>query len=186
MPNTNTIARLYRRYSKVLIAYALRFLPQEEAEDAVHDMFSALLTRQADLMQADSAVTAYLFRAVRSRCLDRLKHRRVVAGYERQPHDELVDDMEQTLFDAEIYAELFRQIDRLPERQRQTLLNAFEGKTNMEIALAMNVGIETVKNQKHKAIVRLREMLKNSNAVTLFLLTIFSSIYAHLFIRELS
>lgn len=173
MTTSINIDRLYRRYCKVLTAYAMRFLSQEEAEDAVHDVFSFLLTHSFS-DNGDAGVTSYLFRAVRNRCLDQLKHQRVMQDYERNAVEEPAEEMEQTLFNAEAYAEVFRQIDHLPDRQRQTILIAFEGKTNMEIALTMNVGIETVKSQKHKAIVRLRELLKDKGLITLFALSVFS------------
>ena len=71
---------------------------------------------------------------------------------------------EQTLEDdsvqkEEIYRELYIAIDRLPEREREVLLLALEGKSNQEIAEQLELSVLTIKTHKKNAYNRLRERL---------------------------
>lgn len=166
----------YERFHRPLIAYAMSFLPQEEAEDVVHEVFSRVL---AGGMQFGSEREArnFLYLSVRNKCLDTLKHKAVVRGFIAEASQTMDRDTEDEIFAGEIYARLFANIDSLPRRQRETMLQFCEGKSNAEIAVAMNVSLDTVKNQKFKAIATLKKLLKNRELliVAMLQLTVFNA-----------
>lgn len=145
-----------------MVNYAITFLSsQEDAEDVVQETFVRLWQRQ-DTTYGEDGFLRMLHTSVRNRCLDRLKHKAVERAYSSYASLETEEDFEEAIFAAEIYSRLLREIDRLPERQRQTMRLVCEGKSNAEIAEAMSVGIETVKNQKYKAMATLKKTLGRS------------------------
>lgn len=154
------ISRTYLLYCKQLKAYAMTFISYEEAEDVVQEVFSRLLVSKAEF-NTERELRNYLYLSVRNKCLDALKHKAVVREFINEASQNIDSDTEDEMFAGEIYARLFSHIDSLPRRQRETLLQMCEGKSNAEIAVAMNVSMETVKNQKYKAILTLKNLLKD-------------------------
>lgn len=154
------VSRTYQLYCRQLKAYAMTFLSREEAEDVVQEVFSRLLVSKAEF-STERELRNYLYLSVRNRCLDALKHKAVVREFINEASQNIDSDTEDEMFAGEIYARLFTHIDSLPRRQRETMLQVCEGKSNAEIAMAMNVSLETVKNQKYKAILALKSLLKD-------------------------
>ena len=71
----------------------------------------------------------------------------------QEPHlDEIVR--------AEVMGELHHAVDKLPERARQIITETYlNGKTNQEVADEMGLSLQTVKNQKLRALSLLRKDL---------------------------
>lgn len=134
------------------------FLSKEEAEDVVHEVFSHILSRKIEFV-GRTEMRNMLYLSVRNKCIDTLKHKAVVRGFVMEATQTIDIDTQDDIFAGEIYSRLFAHIDALPKRQRETLLQYCEGKSNAEIAMAMNVSLETVKNQKYKAILTLKTLL---------------------------
>ena len=70
-----TYKALFRRYYPNLIFYATRLVGEEEAEDVVQDVFVELWKRK-DTIEIGDQIQAFLYRAVYTRPLNVLKHRR--------------------------------------------------------------------------------------------------------------
>lgn len=153
------------------MAYAMRFLSKEEAEDVVQDVFSMYISKDI-AERGRKELRNFLYLSVRNKCLDVLKHRTVVREFIAEASQTIDRDTEDDMFAGEVYARLFSQINKLPRRQRETMLQTCEGKSNAEIAMTMNVSMETVKNQKYKAIVALREMLKDKVLIITFFVSL--------------
>lgn len=168
------ISRIYQDFHRQLIAYAISFLPKEEAEDVVHDVFSHIISDNVTFPGRKEARN-FLYLSVRNKCLDIIKHKAVVRNFVSESSHTMDRDTQDEIFAGEIYARLFKHIDTLPRRQRDTLLHYCEGKSNAEIALSMNVSLDTVKNQKYKAIATLKNVLGKSLTV------LFIMLYAKLF-----
>jgi RNA polymerase sigma-70 factor (ECF subfamily) len=68
-------AEAYRRYRTRLFQYALSLVRSRmEAEDVVHDVFVGL-AKQAGGGRGPRELSAYLYAAVRNRCVDRLRRK---------------------------------------------------------------------------------------------------------------
>ena len=76
------------------------------------------------------------------------------------------DDVEDVDFYQAVEEELIRKlhvvIDQLPEQRKNILLLSIDGLTVQEIADQVNISINTVKTQKKRAYVFLKENLKQS------------------------
>lgn len=98
----------------------------------------------------------YLYNSVRNASLDYLKHKNIEGSYlqkmlDAHPVYRTGEEDEEGFFSEEVYRQLFETIDALPERCREVFLMYMEGKKNEEVATALHVSIETVKNPKEKS-----------------------------------
>lgn len=165
--NEDVFQEMYDTYYRVMVCHAMKYVTvQEQAEDIVQETFLKLWTSKAAINDQNSFLRM-LHVSVRNRCLDYLKHQAVERSFSANATPESESSVEESIFAAEIYGRLMREIDSLPSRQRDTMLLVCEGKTNAEIAEAMSVGMETVKNQKYKAMQALK---KKFSETTLMLL----------------
>jgi RNA polymerase sigma-70 factor, ECF subfamily len=70
-------ARLYDRYSGLLLAVGIRMLGRAEAEDVLHDVFVEVWKRAGDFDPSRGSARGWLAMRMRSRCLDRKKSPRL-------------------------------------------------------------------------------------------------------------
>ena len=158
--NEEGFREVYDMYYRPMVLYAVRFVRVEEvAEDIVQEVFIRLWLRRQDI-DGDDGLARILHISVRNGCLDYLKHLSVERAYTSGAALETEDDLENAIFAAEIYARLFSEIDQLPSRQRDTMRLVCDGHTNAEIAETMAVSMDTVKNQKYKALAALRKAFR--------------------------
>lgn len=157
--------RLYHTYYKALLSYAVSLLSSTDAaEDVVQEAFTAIWERGGQSFDNISHVKRFLYLFVRNKCVDTLRHRKIMDDYASSLTDSgrKLSDEEKDLFTEDIYVQLFNMIDKLPDRQREVFLLYMKGKTNKEIAEALNVSVETVKTQKRRGKEYLKENLSLS------------------------
>ena len=135
---------VFRNYYRQLCLYALHYLQDVElVEDVVQDCFLRLL----ELAETPRDVRAWLYTAVRNRCIDQLRRRPVVgsAVADSTLLDGLTDEEAQERSVSE--ARLWAAVDALPSRQREVLLLAKrDGLTYREIAQRLAISEKTVEN----------------------------------------
>lgn len=165
--DSTDLKSLYKKYFRVLTAYAMKIVRDEhEAEDIVQEVFARLWARREKLYDHYSLMTL-IYTSVRNLAIDRVKHQAVEKAYQEGVSMEAATDLEAEMFAGEVYTRLFEYIDRLPCRQRTTILLAMEGKKNAEIAEEMQLSVETVKRHKHSAIETLREVFRREQQLAL-------------------
>ena len=158
---------LFRNYYRPLCLYALHYLKDVEAvEDVVQDCFVRMLESDEE----PSNARAWLYTAVRNRCIDVLRRNTPVVGG-LQPEgldgvsssDFLPHDLDGAISDEEaqersdVEAALWEAIDALPQRCREIfLLSKRDGLTYSEIAQRLGLSQKTVEHQISKALHRLR------------------------------
>jgi RNA polymerase sigma-70 factor (ECF subfamily) len=149
-------AELYRMYQDRLYHYALGLLRSPEpAEDALHDVFVALV-RPAARGNVPGNVSAYLYAAVRHRCFDMMSRRGEVSAESLDP--ELLaappGDMER----IEQRQAIYRMLSALPDDQRETvILRIFHQIDFREIAGLQGVPLSTALSRYHYALKSLRK-----------------------------
>jgi RNA polymerase sigma-70 factor (ECF subfamily) len=156
----DALARLYDRYSPVLLAVAARILGERrEAEDLLHDVFLEVWRQAADYDDTRGTVRSWILVRLRSRALDRRKS----AGATRvvSIETERALDLRQASGDDPSLApdrtKLRRVLATLPEEQRTVLeLGYFEGLSSSEIATRIDAPIGTVKSRVAAALAKLR------------------------------
>ena len=156
---TDDLQSIYDEYSGPLYWYALALVERaDEAEDVVHDVFAALLSRRAS--PAITQLRAYLFTAVRRRALKLRNRRRAEAP---APHRELVSWVSSES-DPDVAIDLDRALKELPVEQREIIvLKAVEGMTFREIATLLRIPQNTAASRYRLALSKLRLSLEGGD-----------------------
>ncbi len=158
---------LFDTYYTKLFLYAKSYVENEkEAEDIVQDLFFHLWEKRKDIV-IFSSVSAYFFRAIHNRCIQYLRHKKVVQGYEER-HLFKIKETE-TLYKSstdfsfssvqikEIQQILNKVYDDLPEKTREVFrLSREESKSHKDIALALDMSVKSVEYYITKALKNFR------------------------------
>ena len=164
---------IYELYAKRLLAYCLQYTKlTADAEDIVQGMFVKLWMRRQDIKQKNS-VKALLFTMSHNAVIDAYRHRLFSPMYEEYI-DYKVSSEGLTSEEIE-YEEFVLRIEnilkQMPETQQTAIrMSKFQGMHNAEIAKALNLSEQTVKNAVSTGMKILRKKL---GLLTLFLVMLF-------------
>ncbi len=157
-------SEIYVRSHSKLVRFASDFLPySEDAENIVQDTFVELLKNQERLNEINN-INAYLFRLVRNRCLDFLKHMVHEKAYEShvtmeyKAKEGVLEMMSDTaLLIDELQGIIRAEIENLPNRCREIfMMSRIEGMSHAQIAEKLNLSENTVSVQLGIALRRIR------------------------------
>ena len=162
---------LYYKYSDRLYNFAFRFVSDEHtAQDIVHEAYGTLWEKFKGKRR--DAWQALLFRIVRNRSIDTLRHQsslRIVSLTDsfRNVCDEGLYQMDFAVNDSDrktIYDELTANIHsimgKLPDRCREVfMMSRFQNMKNKEIAAALKISEKAVEKHIHKALTVFRKEL---------------------------
>ena len=167
-----SFSELYLMYYPKLVRFAKEFVVlEEDAENITQDVFTDLWERR-DAIDHIENVNAYLFRLVRNRCLDYLKHKvfeqkyaeNVQASFEIELNLKLqsLDRIDvSAIFEGNEKERLVRDaINSLPKRCRDIfLLSRMKGLKYREISEKLGISVNTVECQMGIALKKLRVKL---------------------------
>jgi len=154
---------------------------EEDAENIVQDVFMELWEKR-ELLTTHTNLIAFLFTAVRNRCLNHLRHKTIKQKTADILQEEFVLTLRVNLFSLEAFDEnlfsneniekiISEAIDSLSEKCRTIfIMSKIEGKKQKEIARELNISINTVETQMGIAYKKLKTELKNYMPLFLFLL----------------
>lgn len=154
---------IYHRYKATLYLHAYRKLEsEEEADDLVHDLFAALWAKREDIELRES-LSAYLYRAIKNRILDRVSHQMVVGKYE-QSFSQFIRTgpvmPDQFVRERELRRIIEVETENLPPKMQEIFqMSRFRQLSHREIAKQMAVSEKTVKNQVNNALKILKRKL---------------------------
>lgn len=164
MPSNPQIAKefedLFRKYYSRLYYCALDWVEEPEAaKDVVNDLFAEMWRQYGRLRTEDAE--AYLFRSVRNRCINYLKHKRVEQEY-REMY--LAEKQQWIAEDHTLHEARLQKIDRtLREMNPQTRFVFeqcyFEGKKYQEVAELLEVSVSTIHKRMTQAFAAFRKAL---------------------------
>ena len=164
-----TFHNLFCKHYADLVTYAYHFIKDfETSEDLVQEFFVNFWFKKK-FENIHSSVESYMFRSVKNACLNyirnnksrNIKHNNMMKGIDL--YDEKSDIEEQ---DFEI---VYKAIQRLPEQRKRIFMLCFFNKLKYhEVAVKLNISINTVRTQMRRAFKSLREYL-NTNSLNLFI-----------------
>ena len=150
---------LFRRFYNYLVVYAMRRVQRQDvAEDVVQEVFVSMWEGDKEF-NSFVGLKAFLYNAVSNRCLDYLKHQKVVEQYVAVALREGKEWEGMDLVEEEMYRELHLAVQGLPERSRAVFELHLEGKKNEEIARLLELSVLTVKSYKKNAMHYLKKRL---------------------------
>lgn len=135
------------------------------AQEVVLDVFVKLWEKR-DTLLAINNIEDYCFIMVKNMSLNFLEKesRHISADTERIPEfDSQSDSPEDTFITEELFAIYVKALDRLPDRCREVFIRAREEKQSYaQIADEMGISTKTVDAQLQKALLRLKEIIRNA------------------------
>lgn len=164
---------LYLIYYPKLVRFAKEYVVlEEDAENITQDVFTDLWEKR-ELMNRIENMNAYLFRLVRNKCLDYLKHKVFEQRYAEKMQASFEIEMNLKLqsldrFDVselsernEMEKRIREAINSLPKKCRDIfLLSRMEGLKYREISERLGISVNTVECQMGIALKKLRVKLK--------------------------
>lgn len=149
---------IFRTYYEALFFFARQYLDEEESDDVVCASLEDLWEHFADIHR--EAAKSYLYRVVRNKCIDTLRHKKHV-----QTYIGFVKAMTAEYDDIESHLETEERDRRVAEALamlQPPTIDIFtacyvEGKSYKEVAEAMGISTNTVKKHISKALALFRE-----------------------------
>lgn len=157
------LEKVFKSYYAPLCYFASKFFPDgAEAEDIVQDLFVGLAEKK-QRFESEYHLKNFLYLSVRNASISRIRKGNTKEKYlaffqEKQ----LNENLEEAVITTEIYKELAEAVDKLPAECRKVFeLTYFQGLSNEEVALRLNLSIHTVKAQKARGKKILKENLRH-------------------------
>ncbi len=154
---------VFRRHYGRLADYAAGLVgSRDAAEDVVQEVFVTLWI-QRDRVSAPENLIGYLYRSVRNRGLNFLRHQRLVTEFRtrhgaEEPSETVPADRETE--DSEIAAAVRQAVAALPRRSREVFqLSRDRGLTYPEIASTLGISVKTVETLMGRALKAVRTRL---------------------------
>lgn len=164
--------RLFRELYRSLVYFSYGYVERKDvAEDIVQEVI-VRLWENTSFYPSYNSLKTFLYTSVRNASMDYCRHRQVENRYLTQAltnSGKNEEDPDLKIMQEELYRSLLQVIEELPPRCREIFKLHLSGLKNEEIAREMSLSIETVKTQKKKAMLYLRQRLSG----TFFLLLAF-------------
>ena len=151
-PRLTKFEQLFRELFKPLSHFALKYVGDwDEAKGLVHEVFIAVWEK-FETLPADTQYQSYLYTAVRNRCLNYIRDKKIHLSFEQVPENQLME-VQPTLETSELEREIEMAIQSLPEKCRMVFeLSRREGLKYAQIAEKMEISVKTVEAQMSKAL----------------------------------
>jgi RNA polymerase sigma-70 factor (ECF subfamily) len=188
MKNTEQLFRdnfesIYLSRYQGMIRFAREYIMSEEdAENIVQDAFAEIWETRKGFLYGKPHLLALIFARIKSRCLDFLRHQRVVREAEDTLQETFRRDMQMKFdsleaFDNDLLSSetsiedmIMKAIDSLSPKCREIFVKSrLEGKKQKEIAQEMNISVNTVETQMGIAYKKLKQELKDCLPLLLFI-----------------
>jgi RNA polymerase sigma-70 factor (ECF subfamily) len=172
------LEELFHRTFPRLFDFASKITKSETiAEDILQDVYIKLWEKKNQVESIN--IEAYLFKLVRNRCLDYIKHVKLVSEKEMELSaaiklEELyridfIRDEPYLLIHEELKIEIEKAIESLPEKCKEVfVLSKIEGLKNREIAEKLQINIKNVERHLARAMKTFRERFPGELPITLF------------------
>ena len=154
--DAKAFAYIFKLHRKALVYFAERILDiREEAEDIVAITFIKLWEKH-DHFDSLPAIKSFLYVTTRNACIDFLRYSKRASASKKDYSywaDNKQDEILHIMYDAELLAELDKEIELLPKKCREIFkLSYFQGLPANEIANKLGLSVKTVRNQRAKAV----------------------------------
>ncbi len=156
---------LFNKHYSRMVAYAYNFLKEQEASEEICQEVFFQLWINREKTEIKTAISSYLYRAVRNRCINLIKHIDIRENYKQYNSEQLESNQSHstdTLTVSELDQKIRTAIDQMPlQRKKIFIMSRYEELTYKEIAEKMGLSKKTIENQMGKALQYLREELKD-------------------------
>ena len=173
LKDAKAFASILKLYRKALVYFAEQILGiREEAEDIVAITFIKLWEKH-DHFDSLPALKSFLYVTTRNACIDFLRYSKRASASKRDYSywaDNREDEILHLMWNAEMLAELDREIELLPAKSREIFKLAFQGLPTNEIANKLELTVKTVRNQRARAVNLIQTAFLKRNLTVSFLI----------------
>lgn len=164
---------IFEYYYSGLCAFCLNYINNKQIIEDIVQEFFVNLWAEGNSVNINTSLKAYLFSAIKYKCLDHKKHQLVKDKFSRYVKDKNIvseNAVDNYYVESELRAAIQKELNKLPERCREIFeMSRFQWKSNAEIAEHFNISKRTVEVQISNAL----KVLKVSLKYYLFLLPLF-------------
>lgn len=149
---------VFDEYYKTLCYFASQLIKDElVVGDLVQEVF-VNLWQSRETINSEVHVRLFLYQALRRRCLNWIRDRKVEAEF-RDAYHQLDDEVDYTnrVVEEEVQRIILQKIALLPNEQRRVVELHLAGKDNAEIADILKISVNTVRTHKARARKTLKE-----------------------------
>jgi len=183
---TQAFHELYQLYADILFSFGMIYRKEPElVKDCIHDLFFDLYKYRRNLADNDH-IRNYLFKSLKRKIqsgkggkLNLIYTNNVLEETELKNY---TSDAEEFEFQEENLVKIRAAMKKLTDRQQEILNLRFQlGLSYPEIAIILDISVESVRTQVYRAVKTIREELNvNSGSVVLFYLYTVVSHNVHL------
>lgn len=167
--------QLFEDYYNPMLRFAFRYVKSEVVAEGIVQNIFLWIWENRKTWKVEEKLKTYLFRAVKYKAVDHLRHQQV-----REDYLDRLSETNEPVFDSETpfefeegestFALLAQQaIEELPERPRMVYkLSRLEGLTYGEIAEILGVSSKTVETHMSRALKTLRKRLEKYLTTLIF------------------
>lgn len=145
----------YREAGPVVRSYVRHFVPADDVDDVVQQVFFELW-RSRERVDPDRSLQAFILGIARKRSIDLLRRRRNIVVDVEQIRGLVGEDGREMVDKLAWAGEIHRALATLPDEQRESLeLAYFEDRTQPQIAQRLGIPLGTVKARMARGVQRL-------------------------------
>ncbi len=170
-------AILYNQYIDLLYHYGTKLCTDTDTvKDALQELFLDLFLQREKIKISPENLKYYLMLALKRNLIKKLKAGRKSSnklnesiGFEPEYSIEFSIIEQET--EAEINHKVLNALKQLPSKQKEAIYLRFnESLEYPEIATILEISVESVRKQVHRALKTIRELIKNEPFINLFFL----------------
>jgi len=170
----NAFNQIFHHYYAPLCFFAENITgSHDDAEDIVEELFVKLWNRQ-EQFDNDRHLKAFLYRSTKNACIDFFKAADRAGERNLFYANEQGDIEESYLHDiirSEVIREVYQAIQDLPTQCGKVITMSYvDGLSNQEIADALDINMQTVKNHKGRGLAILKSRLPQDKFILLLLI----------------
>jgi len=153
---------LYHYFYAPLCCYSARISGNDDAAEDIVQECLLRLWRSSICFRDIKVITTYLYRSVYHASLNFLRGKQRASRLHEKWMDQIQEDENTAIAEAieeEAVSRFYAVLSRLPEQQKEIILQSMKGKKIKDIALFLGISENTVKTQKKRAYLFLREQL---------------------------
>lgn len=154
--------QLFKEYYRPLAVFACSYVEDiETGKEIVQDLFVNMYEKRKALA-INSSIKSYLYKSVRNRCLNNIKHQQVIKTHHdhMKPEVEQSENLEDLIRETELQHMVSKVVDQLPPKCKMIFtMSRVSGLSNLEIAQQLEISKRTVETQISNALKVLREKL---------------------------
>jgi RNA polymerase sigma factor (sigma-70 family) len=170
-------AILYNHHIDPLYHFGTKLCKDTETvKDSLQELFLELYLKREKLNVGHENIKYYLLLALKRNLIKKLKagrksSQRLLESVDFEPEYSIEFQMMEQEKEDEINQKIVKTLKQLPSKQREAIYLRFnESLEYSEIAKILDINVESVRKQVYRALMAIREMLKNEPFVNLFFL----------------